>query len=345
MGCCLSDLNDNHYRIGLSTIIFIIYKISIIAYNSLKIQVSIFMSKPSIHVAIALLLYRGKVLVGWRNADQHQGNKYEFPGGKIEAGETPVEACRREIFEEVGIGIQQWHAFDVIPHVYDDVEVFLHLFHATVPEQYLHDIQKPWTWYGRDQLFALNFPKANQAIIQRLYWAHQIKISDNLSALNIEKKRADNPQFFYFRTTADQIAVTQISQLAANALSHLIVNIDLWQQLPEHLQKSIAAVHYKQHQLMDLHIGQLPIGLRCIAACHDLVSLQRAQSLGFDAVILSPVFATQTHPEANALGWEKFAEYAKTCDLPVFALGGLSQADLVIAQQHYAYGIAGIRNF
>ena len=303
------------------------------------------MSKPSIHVAIALLLYRGKVLVGWRNADQHQGNKYEFPGGKIEAGETPVEACRREIFEEVGIGIQQWHAFDVIHHVYDDVEVFLHLFHATVPEQYLHDIQKPWTWYGRDQLFALNFPKANQAIIQRLYWAHQIKISDNLSALSIEKSLDDNAQFFYFRTTADQVAVTQILQLAANALSRLIVNIELWQQLPEYLQKSIAAVHYKQHQLMDLHIEQLPIGLRCIAACHDLVSLQRAQTLGFDAVMLSPVFATQTHPEANALGWEKFAEYAKTSDLPVFALGGLSQADLAIAQQHYAYGIAGIRNF
>jgi len=303
------------------------------------------MSKPSIHVAIALLLYRGKVLVGWRNADQHQGNKYEFPGGKIEAGETPVEACRREIFEEVGIGIQQWHAFDVIHHVYDDVEVFLHLFHATVPEQYLHDIQKPWTWYRRDQLFALNFPKANQAIIQRLYWAHQIKISDNLSALSIEKSLDDNAQFFYFRTTADQVAVTQILQLAANALSRLIVNIELWQQLPEYLQKSIAAVHYKQHQLMDLHIEQLPIGLRCIAACHDLVSLQRAQTLGFDAVILSPVFATQTHPEANALGWEKFAEYAKTSDLPVFALGGLSQADLAIAQQHYAYGIAGIRNF
>ena len=41
----------------------------------------------------------------------------------------------------------------------------------------------------------------------------------------------------------------------------------------------------------------------------------------------------------------QFAEYAKTCDLPIFALGGLSQADLAIAQQHYAYGIAGIRNF
>ena len=303
------------------------------------------MSKPSVHVAIAMLFHRGKVLVGWRNADQHQGNKYEFPGGKVEDGENPEQACRREVLEEVGIDISNWHVFDFIRHEYEDIEVNLHLFHAQVSDLALVNIQQPWTWYRREQLLDLNFPKANQAIIQRLYWAHQIKISDNLSALSIEKSLDDNAQFFYFRTTADQVAVTQISQLAANALSRLIVNIELWQQLPEHLQKNIAAVHYKQHQLMDLHIGQLPIGLRCIAACHDLVSLQRAQSLGFDAVMLSPVFATQTHPEANALGWEKFAEYAKTCDLPVFALGGLSQADLAIAQQHYAYGIAGIRNF
>ncbi len=39
------------------------------------------MSKPTIHVAIAILLHQGKVLVGWREANQHQGNKHEFPGG------------------------------------------------------------------------------------------------------------------------------------------------------------------------------------------------------------------------------------------------------------------------
>ncbi len=41
------------------------------------------MSKPLVQVAIAILLHQGKVLVGWRQAEQHQGNKHEFPGGKV----------------------------------------------------------------------------------------------------------------------------------------------------------------------------------------------------------------------------------------------------------------------
>lgn len=305
---------------------------------------SLFMFKPSIHVAIGLLFYRGKVLVGWRNTDQHQGNKYEFPGGKVEEGETPVEACRREIFEEVGIGIQQWHAFDVIHHDYEDVEVFLHIFHAAVPEQCLADIQKPWAWYTRDQLLELNFPKANKDIIQRLYWSHQIKISDQLSAYATAKK----DQLFYWRIEPTHEAMAQLNQfdhLDQYDLSQLMVNIDVWQQLPEAIQKKIQTIHFKQHQLMNLTVGQLPIGIRCIAACHDPVSLQHAQQLGFDAVILSPVLKTQTHPETVALGWENFSNYAKTCDIPVFALGGLTQNDLQLAQQNHAYGIAGIRHF
>lgn len=303
-----------------------------------------FMFKPKIDVAIGLLFHRGKVLVGWRKAEQHQGNKHEFPGGKVETGESPVEACRREIFEEVGIGIQQWHAFDVIHHDYEDVEVFLHIFHVIVPEKYLTDIQTPWAWYTRDQLLELNFPKANKSIVQRLYWSHHIKISDQLSTYIAEKK----DQLFYWRIEADQNAVEQLQQLDRldhQDLSQLMVNIDLWQQLPKELQKKIKTIHFKQHQLMNLTVGQLPIGSRCLAACHDLVSLQRAQQLGFDAVTLSPVLKTQTHPDAVVLGWESFADYAKTCDIPVFALGGLTQSDLQLAQHNHAYGVAGIRHF
>ena len=303
------------------------------------------MSKPSVHVAIALLFHRGKVLVGWRNADQHQGNKYEFPGGKVEAGETPVQACRREIFEEVGIGIQQWHVFDVIHHEYEDVEVHLHLFHAQVPEQYLNDIQKPWNWYHRDQLLELNFPKANQAIVQRLVWAHQIKISSEINELIANTDADSNQCLFYFRTEADQTAMDQIQQLDDVALSKLIVNVDLWEQLSEQVQKQVSAIHFKHNQVMALMAGQLPTGIRCIAACHDLVSLQKAQMLGCDAVILSPVLATESHPKAHGLGWDTFASYVESIDIPVFALGGLKPNDLEIAQQHGAYGVAGIRNF
>ena len=83
--------------------------------------------KNVIDVAIAILLHKSKVLVGWRQANQHQGNKHEFPGGKVEQGETPEQACRREIYEEVGIGLKDWHGFDVIRHEYDDVIVNLQI--------------------------------------------------------------------------------------------------------------------------------------------------------------------------------------------------------------------------
>ncbi len=64
------------------------------------------------NVAIAHLIYI-KTKCWWvgGEAKQHQGNKHEFPGGKVEAGETPEQACRREVFEEVGVGIQALACF------------------------------------------------------------------------------------------------------------------------------------------------------------------------------------------------------------------------------------------
>ncbi len=298
------------------------------------------MSKPSIHVAIALLFHQGKVLVGWRNENQHQGNKYEFPGGKVENGETPEQACRREIFEEVGIGIQTWHAFDLIHHDYDDIEVHLHLFHAQVPRQYLKDIKLPWTWYSREKLLELNFPKANQAILERLSWKHQIKINAELSMLD----QLNDDQLLYWRIE-DSTQIAHLDNLNESQLAKLIVNQDIWQHMDIHQQKYVAAIHYRQDQLLTLQKGQLPVAIRCIAACHDAVSIQRANQLGFDALLLSPVLETSTHPHTTPLGWEHFAELAKMSDIPVFALGGVKPIDLEFAKLHFAYGVAGISQF
>ena len=297
------------------------------------------MSKPTIHVAIAILLHQDKVLVGWREAKQHQGNKHEFPGGKVEEGESPLAACRREIYEEVGIGLQDWHAFDVIRHEYDDVIVNLHLFHAIVPSALLNEIQQPWRWYSRDELLSLNFPKANQAMIKRLHWAHQIKISDRLNALDALKL----DQLMYWRVEGTQAQIIEISGLSVEKLSVLIVNIELYQQLNSIQQHAISAIHLKQSQVMALMQGDLITGKRYIAACHDLVSMKQAEKIGCDAILLSPVLATETHPEDRALGWEQFKNFAAQVEIPVFALGGMQTGDLLTAQQQGAYGIAGIR--
>ncbi|NNP75348.1 dGTP triphosphohydrolase [Acinetobacter sp. Ac_3412] len=299
------------------------------------------MTKATVDVAIAILLHKTKVLVGWRQANQHQGNKHEFPGGKVEEGETPEQACRREIYEEVGIGLKEWHAFDVIRHEYEDIIVNLHLFHAYVPDELLNLIHQPWAWYNRDQLIDLNFPKANTVILQRLSWPHLIKISDQIDALPQQEA------LLYWRTQTDGIKQIeqQLDALKVDQLRKLIVNVDLWQKLSVELQNKIQTIHLKQSQLMSLSKGGLVVGKRFIAACHDAVSLQHAQHIGCDAVFLSPVHATETHPETKVLGWDRFQELAQNSDIPVFALGGLAPADLEQAQKHHAYGLAGIRQF
>lgn len=299
------------------------------------------MSKPSIHVAIAIIFHQSKVLVGWRNIDQHQGSKYEFPGGKVEQGESPEMACHREVLEETGLDISTWHRFDCIQHDYDDIQVNLHLFHTYLSAMDFSIIQAPWAWYSRPQLQHLNFPAANVGIIERLVWPHVLKISEYLDQLQSLPENI----LMYWRVGHDETYLAQLLQLTPIQLSQLIINIDLWRLLPEQQQKQISAVHFKQHQLLLLEKGQLPLGIRCIAACHDTVSVEHAHQVGFDAVLLSPVLTTATHLGADVLGWDQFKDIAKCAEIPIFALGGLKPQDLIHAKQYHAYGVAGIRNF
>lgn len=299
------------------------------------------MNKPTVNVAIALLFHHSKVLVGWREAKQHQGNKYEFPGGKVEQNESPVEACRREILEEVGIDLRQWHYFDLIEHEYDDICVRLHLFHSHASDEQMASIQQPWAWYAREKLKELNFPKANDVIIERLIWPNFIKISADLN----EIQNLKSEQCFYLRVEPHPKIAQQIEKLKPDEMKALILNIELWNQLSEDFKHRVGAVHLKHHQILSLKENNLPKGIRCIGACHDQDSLTRAQSLGCDALILSPVLATTSHPELNGMGWESFNTMAHQCHLPVFALGGLKPNDLELAQQHGAYGIAGLSQF
>lgn len=299
------------------------------------------MSKAQVNVAIALILHQQKILVGWRESHQHQGNKHEFPGGKVESDETPIQACRREVFEEVGLQIETWHPFDLIQHEYDDVVVNLHVFHGTVSAEQLAEIHEPWAWYARAELLDLNFPKANSSMLKALYWPKRIQISHKLTPL----EQLKHDQLLYWRADFQPEQVIEIAQYSIEDLAKLVVNIELWLALGNFQQQAIAAVHLKQDQVMAFTAQNLQREQRYIAACHDLKSAQHAQAIGCDAILLSPVLATQTHPDAEPLGWDAFAAIAQQIEIPIFALGGLKPEDLSQAEQNSAYGIAGISHF
>ncbi len=129
-----------------------------------------------IRVAVAVIINgNDQILISRRSAEQHQGNKWEFPGGKVEADESSQEALRREIKEELGIEVQaSMHLTDIV-HEYktDDPQqskrVKLEVFKV---REWLGEPKgmegQPTRWVGREELANLEFPKANKAIIELL---------------------------------------------------------------------------------------------------------------------------------------------------------------------------------
>ncbi|EZQ09996.1 thiamine phosphate synthase [Acinetobacter sp. Ver3] len=300
------------------------------------------MSKKTINVSIALLFHKNQVLVGWREASLHQGGKAEFPGGKVELGETPEQACQREVQEEVGIFLDHVYLFDVITHEYEDLIVKLHIYQAYVDQSLLDHIQSPWTWHDRSALSILNFPKANDAIVKRLLWPKKIAIKN----IDHPDTSVDLNQVSYLRTENALDFALQHNQ--NNQLDQFIINRDVWIGLSKSNQKKVFAVQFKHAQLMQLNSDSFMEewkGIKRIASCHDHSSVSRAVALGFDAIFLSPVLCTTSHPQQAPLGWTQFELLSKDIHIPVYALGGMKPELLDQAIQHGAYGIAGIRAF
>jgi 8-oxo-dGTP diphosphatase len=79
------------------------------------------------------------------------------------------------------------------------------------------------------------------------------------------------------------------------------------------------------------------------ASCHNRDELKRAEELGCDLAVLSPVLPTLSHPGAPALGWEKFTQITAGSGIPVYALGGLQRRDMELAWRHGAHGVALLR--
>lgn len=159
----------------------------------------------------------------------------------------------------------------------------------------------------------------------------------------MQLNQLEEGQYLYWRPESIDQASQLLAQMNPNFLSRLIVNIDVWKGLSELQQKMVKMVQLKHHQVMKMQISDLIQGISYFASCHDQESLWQAQCIGCEAAFLSPVQITESHPEAEAMGWKRFANLAQKSDMAVYALGGLKSTDLAIALQYYAHGIAGIR--
>lgn len=112
---------------------------------------------------------RTSVLVALRKPEQHQGDRWEFPGGKLEAGESLQAGLARELLEEIGISVKASSPRTIIEHNYSDKRVRLHFWDVTEFEGTpIGREGQELKWAPLASLKQLKFPDANQSIVESL---------------------------------------------------------------------------------------------------------------------------------------------------------------------------------
>jgi len=122
-----------------------------------------------VHVAVGVIYRQQQFFITKRSSTAHQGDKWEFPGGKVEVNETVAQALARELKEEINIEVLACQPLVTISHDYGDKKVLLEVFIVDQfngePNAQEGQLQQ---WCNLSELTLLDFPKANQEIIALL---------------------------------------------------------------------------------------------------------------------------------------------------------------------------------
>lgn len=292
----------------------------------------------------------GTFLLGRRPPNGIYAGWWEFPGGKVEAGETPHQALVRELQEELGIDVECAYPWIMREHAYEHAHVRLHFFRVTEWHGELRDLQHDQlSWQMADDIFVSPVLPANAPVFAGLRLPMQYGIT-HAAEIGVEVQLEKLQRALSLGLRLVQLREGGLPQdererfvNAAVEMCHaqgarVLVNGDV-----ELARKSRAdGVHFSAAQLLALDSRP---GFELVAAsCHTREELAKAAQLGLDFVAVGTVQSTLSHPDRPALGWDSFSDLVREFPLPVFALGGLSPRDMESARRNGAHGVAAIRS-
>lgn len=306
------------------------------------------------HVAAGVLVDgAGRVLLAQRPPGKHLAGRWEFPGGKLEAGEDTAAALVRELDEELGIAVDplSFEPLIRVPWSYGEralcLDAVIVRAWSGVPAA-LDAAAIDWR-DPRDVDPSLLAP-ADRAILAALrlpehYPVTPSDVSVERAATLVRAALARGERLMQWRLPS--VSLAEARKGAAGLLpelrrfgASLLLNRDI-----EGARELGLGVHLSAAQLRELDARPLPPSQWVAASCHDADELAMAVRCGCDFATVSPVMPTASHPGAEPLGWPRFAKLAEAAALPVFALGGVGPHEVAEARMHAGQGTAGIRAF
>jgi 8-oxo-dGTP diphosphatase len=279
----------------------------------------------------------GAFLLAQRPTGKVYAGYWEFPGGKIEPGEAPHAALARELHEELGIDIAQSYPWITRTYTYP---------HGTVRLQF----RRVLDWKGdphprEDQAIGWQEPgrpmaapmlPANAPVLASLALPTEYAIT-NAAGYGIPDMLGRVGRRLEQGLRLLQIREPGLGEDARKLFTQQVLGLAHRYGCKVLTKAPFAGadgLHLTAAQLMT---GERPSGF-VGASCHTREELERAMALGLDFVVLGPV-----KDKSPALGWDRFAEIARGASIPVYAIGGLTRADMDDAWRAGAHGVAMIR--
>lgn len=312
------------------------------------------LQNPAIHVVAGVIRDNdGRILLTQRPPGKHLAGLWEFPGGKCESGELPETGLRRELHEEIGIDAGSLRRIICFPWDYAEKSIFLDVYNVVDFFGAPHGREgQAMRWEYPDDLPNIPMPAADMPIVTALRLPDRYAItpepSDDRAAFLAELENVLRTGIKLVQLRSKRMSIESLSVLAVQTLAltrrygaRLIVNgnADLVRRL------KLDGVHLSSTELTKCTQRPLDHSFLIGASCHSAAELEHAVRIGVDFAVLGPVKPTNSHPNAEPLGWTNFSELCMNLPLPVYALGGMSSVDIPKAFNARAQGIAGISMF
>ena len=308
-----------------------------------------------VEVAAAILLRQGEAGTEYLLAQRPEGKVYagywEFPGGKVEPGETVRAALVREIQEELGVTIDRAWPWLCCEYSYPHANVRLKFFRATSWHGTIKPIEHSgfvWVRIG-DQAPVEPVLPANGPILRALTLPSTYAISNAAeNGIEAELERLQSAldkgmRLIQIRDktlpASERLRFSQAVMANAAAYPDALVLVNDDAQLAN-------AIGAKGLHLSSTRLLQLTQRLEfewVAASCHSAAELAHAASIGIDFAVLGPVLPTASHAGQPGIGWPQFSSLIERSPIPVFALGGMQPALLGTALDAGAHGIALMR--
>ncbi len=314
-----------------------------------------------VEVAAAVMLRANgqEFLLAQRPEGKVYAGYWEFPGGKVEPGESVRAALIRELYEELGITVTACSPWLTREFTYPHAKVRLNFWRVTAwtgeigITAPLEHAAVDWQTRGKTTSLTPILP-ANDPILKALSLPDTMLItmaeSDGEASqmqrlrAKLEQEKGKGRLLIQLRDkqlpAEPRLAFARhVIALARQYDAIVVINDDA------RLANELGAdgLHLSSTSLADCKAR--PNFNWVGASCHTSDEIKQAGELGLDYALLSPVLPTPSHPENPGLGWAEFSSRCRGNTLPVFALGGMCETLRETAAEHGAHGIALMRGW